>query len=282
MLETRIGSSPGYEAEVDRAVSSPPLSTVLLLPTLPIPGQIPTGMGPPKVSAPEHVPAMLLESQALELDPGRDSTIDQQVGAAHEARFPARQPDHRVGDLLRLAHPPHGVILQLLLEQLRHVSLGLSPEALGDVDVSGAHGICPDAVRGQGVRELRDVVDQGGLQGAVGPRRGEVDVPARDGADGDYAALGLLQVREGGVDKGVGTHDVGLVGRVPALPGVCDREGGDVGHDDVDAAAVRHACLDPLGDLIGVANVHGVALSSFGTIGHGQVFLGLGDIGGSP
>lgn len=194
------------------------------------------------------------------LNPRTQTPIHHQISTTHKTRPFTTEPNDRVRNLARLPHPPTDILRQLTLKQLRIVLLHGAPPAVRNVDIARADGIGPHALRRQGMGQLRHVVNQRRLESAVGRRSREIHVSARDGGDGDDAALGAFEEREALFNQRDRAHDIDVERRVPSRRVVRQGEAGDIGHHDVDALRFGRQLGDPAVDLGRLGNVDDPAI----------------------
>jgi hypothetical protein len=138
-----------------------------------------------------------------------ECTIDNEVGAGNAACHRARKEDDARSDFLRRTHTSGGVQRHRRLVEIGYAALNILPDAALKVSVARRHRVDADALADELVAEPFGVMNQRGLEGAVGAS-GEINLDARDTRDDhDRGGFGFLQIRKGrrnGVD---GMHHVG-------------------------------------------------------------------------
>src|SRR5690606_17793309 len=209
------------------------------------------------------------------------AAVDRDRLPGDPAGIVAREEERHVGDLLGGAHAPErngaadpGVELRLLAPRL-------VPYAIGKLDGARRDAVDADAL----ARELgglgAGVLDQGGLDGAVG-RRADTGRQPRDGGDvDDGRARAHRQVREGGTTGAYRPEQVHLDARRPAGFVVGPAETRGVVHQDVDAAQRAGRRRHVVGDAVGLREVAAGGLdraAAFGELrlGGSQRFLAPG------
>src|SRR6185312_7589348 len=96
------------------------------------------------------------------------------------------------------------------------------PDPTGKIGVARRQRIGTDALSGKLERKALRIVDERGLDGAIGSR-GEVDLATGDACDRyDRGGLAGFEIRHGGANEAHAVHQVDLEGMPPSLLGIAD------------------------------------------------------------